>query len=96
MAGLGLLPPLEMDSGNGAYLLYPIDVPNDEESTKLMRRCLESVACKFDTEKARVDRSTFNASRILRVPGTLNCKGDPTPERPHRRAILTSVPGMEL
>jgi hypothetical protein len=30
----------------------------------------------------------FNASRIIRVPGTWNRKGDNTPDRPHRRAVL--------
>jgi len=28
----------------------------------------------------------------MRIPGTLNAKGDDTPERPHRRARLLSTP----
>lgn len=96
MAKLGSPEPVEMDSGNGSYLLYPLDLPNDEDSREMVKRCLEALAIRFDCEGARVDRSIYNASRILRVPGTLNRKGDPTPERPHRRAILTAVPGVEL
>jgi hypothetical protein len=96
MAALSLRPPFEMDSGNGAYLLYPIDLPNDDTSREIIKRCLEALADKFDADRARVDTSTYNASRILRVPGTLNCKGDPTTERPHRRALLTVAPGVQL
>lgn len=93
---LGFPRPVEMDSGNGAYLLYPVDLPNDDASKMLIKRCLEALAAKFNCSEAKIDTTTFNASRILRVPGTLNCKGTPTLERPYRRAILTIVPGLEL
>lgn len=96
MAAEGFPQPIEMDSGNGAYLLYPIDLPNDEPSIGMIRDCLKALAHKFNCAEAVVDTSTYNPSRILRVPGTLNCKGDPTPERPHKRAILTIAPGVQL
>ncbi len=92
MASLSFPKPIEMDSGNGAYLLYPIDLPNDETSTRIVKLCLEAIASRFNTTAAMVDTSTHNASRILRVPYTENCKGDPTSERPHKRALVTYWP----
>lgn len=96
MASLGFARPVEMDSGNGAYLLYPIDLPNDTAARGMIKRCLEALASRFNCDRAHVDTSVYNASRIMRVPGTLNCKGTPTPDRPYRRALLTTVPGVTL
>lgn len=96
MSALGFPAPIEMDSGNGAYLLYPLDLPNTEETRDMIKGCLEALASKFDTEAARVDTSVHNASRIMRVPGTLNSKGTETEERYHRRCLLTVVPGVTL
>ena len=39
-----------------------------------------------------VDRKVFNASRIVKLYGTLARKGDSTPDRPHRRAAVLEVP----
>ncbi|HPW10530.1 MAG TPA: hypothetical protein PK154_05390, partial [Methanoregulaceae archaeon] len=36
----GFPDPVMADSGNGAHLLYPIDLPNDDESTDLVKGCL--------------------------------------------------------
>jgi hypothetical protein len=96
MSRLGFPRPIEMDSGNGAYLLYPIDLPNDDASKTTIKRCLEALARRFNCDRARVDTSVYNASRIMRVPGTLNCKGTPALDRPHRRTLLTIVPGAVL
>jgi hypothetical protein len=84
--------PLFADSGNGAHLLYRIDLPNDAASTALLKRCLESLALRFDDEVVRVDLRTFNAARIWKVYGTLAAKGDATTDRPHRLARLLDAP----
>jgi hypothetical protein len=89
---LGWPEPLFADSGNGAYLLFRIDLPNDDPSRELVKGCLELLALRFDNAKVRVDTGNFNASRIGRVPGTKNCKGTPSDERPHRFAKLLKVP----
>ena len=88
----GFPEPIVADSGNGCHLLYRIDLPNDEESTNLVRRCLEAVALCFSDPAVDVDLKTFNASRIWKLYGTLAAKGDATPERPHRLARLLAVP----
>jgi hypothetical protein len=84
--------PILADSGNGAHLLYRIDLPNDPESTDLIKRILESVASRFSDAVVDVDKSVFNAARIWKLYGTLSAKGDPTPERPHRIARMLEVP----
>jgi hypothetical protein len=92
LTGLGFPEPSRMDSGNGAYLLYAVDLPNDAPSLELVHGFLKALAARFDDETTQIDTSVANAARIMRMPGTLNAKGDNTPERPHRRARLLSMP----
>ena len=40
--------PLSEDSGNGAHLLYRLDLPNDEASTTLVARVLQALALLFN------------------------------------------------
>jgi hypothetical protein len=84
--------PILADSGNGGHLLLRIDLPNDAPSTKMIERCLEALAFRFDDDHVLVDQSVFNASRIWKIYGTVAAKGDPTAERPHRLAKLLNVP----
>lgn len=74
------------DSGNGAHLLGRIDLPNDLESTSIIKKCLEALSVRFTDDSIAVDLTTFNAARIWKLYGTFACKGDSTPERPHRGA----------
>ncbi len=80
------------DSGNGAHLLVRVDLPNDEDSTNLIKTCLEALATRFDDDAVSIDPGVFNAARIWKLPGTLARKGDSTPDRPHRLARLLDVP----
>ena len=84
--------PVVADSGNGGHLAYRIDLPNDENSTQLLKQCLQALALRFNDDKVVVDLSTYNASRIWKVYGTLAAKGPNTPVRPHRRAKLLEAP----
>lgn len=92
LSGLGWPEPVAIDSGNGAHLLYRIDLPADKLAQGIVRDVLLHLAEKFDSDVARVDRSVHNASRISKLPGTWARKGEPTAERPHRMARLVSVP----
>lgn len=82
--------PIEIDSGNGAYLVYNIDLPSNDDG--LVQRVLAGLAQRFDTDQVHIDQTTFNQSRIMRLPGTLNCKGDGSEDRPHRFAKLLAAP----
>ncbi|WP_236013073.1 hypothetical protein [Heyndrickxia sporothermodurans] len=84
--------PIVADSGNGAHLLYPIDLPNDDESTMLVKTALEALDFQFSNESVNVDKGIFNAARIWKLYGTMACKGDHTDERPHRLSQILSCP----
>jgi hypothetical protein len=93
LAGRGWGNPTAAMSGNGYHLLYRTALPNDRQSSDLLKRCLASLAMMFDDEKTNIDTSIFNASRICKAYGTMARKGDDTPERPHRRSALLGSPG---
>src|SRR5262245_25663186 len=94
LQGLGFLENsiIVADSGNGAHVLIPIDLPNDEESTQLVKRCVEAVGVCFSDDQVLVDLKVFNPGRIWKLYGTMACKGDSTKDRPHRLARLLFVP----
>jgi hypothetical protein len=92
LSAAGWPEPLTAMSGNGYYALYRIDLPNDPEATDLVQRVLRSLAERFDTERAKIDTTVSNASRIVGVVGTLKRKGDDLPDRPRRRSRLEHVP----
>jgi hypothetical protein len=80
------------DSGNGAHLLYRADLPNDSRATNLVKGILAGVAARCATDDIAVDQTVFNAARITKLYGTLVCKGDNLPDRPHRRSRLLEIP----
>jgi hypothetical protein len=86
--------PLEIDSGNGAYLVYAIDVPAQDDG--LIQRVLAGLAKRFDIDAIHIDQTAYNSARIMRLPGTWNCKGDGTPDRPHRQARIMHAPDTLL
>jgi P4 family phage/plasmid primase-like protien len=90
LAGEDWPDPIMADSGNGYHLLYPIDLPADDE--EVVRRCLEALASQFDTDQVTIDRAVFNPARITKLYGTLARKGDHTEERPHRRSGILHIP----
>lgn len=81
--------PIMLDSGNGAQMMYRIDLPVEDGG--LVQRCIAGIATAGD-DKVDVDLTVFNPARIWRIPGTMNCKGDDVKTRPHRMAQILSVP----
>lgn len=73
----GFPPGIIADSGNGAHLLIPLDLPGDDRG--YIKRLLTDLAAKFDTDKATVDTSVHNASRIWKLYGCESRKGDNCP-----------------
>ena len=94
LAAQGWPEPVFADSGNGAHLLYALDLPNNAQSSDLVKHCLLALSSLFSDEQVKVDTSTGNASRIFKLYGTLARKGDSTTERPHRRAVILSAPAQ--
>mgnify|MGYP005959740529 FL=1 len=89
LSSLGWPDPIMTDSGNGAQLMYRIDLPADDG--ELVRRVIGEIA-KASSEQVAIDTSVHNPARIWRLPGTMNCKGDSIPERPHRMARILEKP----
>lgn len=89
LSSLGWADPIMTDSGNGAQLMYRIDLPADDG--ELVRRVIGEIA-KASSEQVAIDTSVHNPARIWWLPGTMNCKGDSIPERPHRMARILEEP----
>jgi hypothetical protein len=96
LAGEGCPAPVVADSGNGYHLLYrlaeplPVSLPLAESDP--IKRALQHLAQRFDLPAGSIDTKVFNPSRIVKFPGTLTCKGEPTADRPHRRAKILETP----
>jgi hypothetical protein len=88
------LEPVVADSGNGAHLLYRIDLPVDDAG--VVDRCLKAIAARFDDAAVKIDTTVHNPARIWKLYGTLVCKGDNTAERPHRFSRIVSSPAAVL
>jgi hypothetical protein len=89
--------PVLADSGNGGHLLYRINLPNDQSSKELVKDCLEALSLRFSNSQVVIDVANFNASRLCRVYGTVNGKGQPSEDRPHRPTKLLEMPDeMEI
>lgn len=84
MKSIGFYEPISAVSGNGAHLLYRIDLDNTKENEELIGRCLTALALLFNNEAVKVDEVNKNPSRICKLYGTVAQKGANTEERPHR------------
>jgi hypothetical protein len=72
--------PITVNSGNGAHIYVPTELPNDQASKALCQKVLKAFAGKYDTKTVKVDTGVFNASRITKVPGTIARKGAEVPD----------------
>lgn len=94
LAARGWPDPLRGDSGNGAHLVYAIDLP--VECDDLVGRVLDAAqarwGCVVGDVTLKVDGKNRNPARITKLFGTVARKGDDTPERPHRRARILAAP----
>lgn len=88
--------PIVADSGNGYHARFAVDLPAEDDG--LIERCLKALSATHSDDAVKVDVSLFNASRIIKLYGTLSRKGDDLknppagPPRPHRRAQVISAP----
>ena len=81
--------PVFLDSGNGAQLMYNVNLPRDDSD--LVQNCLNALSSVND-DKVRIDQAVFNPSRIWRLPGTMNRKGDEIDDRVYRMAKIVETP----
>lgn len=94
LSNMGFPSPVIACSGNGYHAIYKIDLPNTKEVTEIIKRFLITLDKKFSNEKAKIDKTTYNASRITKLYGTMACKGDNMEDRPHRRSMIIENPDV--
>jgi len=90
--GLGTMgwpQPIMLDSGNGAQLMYRVDLPAVDDG--LIQACLKAIQPAGDAA-VQIDQTVHNPARIWRLPGTMNCKGDEHEDRVYRQAHVISIP----
>lgn len=90
LTGRGWPEPIRNDSGNGYHAWYRIDLPADDGG--LVERVLKALGARHTDARVKIDTSLFNPSRVIKLYGSLAAKGDATPDRPHRRSRVLSVP----
>lgn len=61
-----------VDSGNGAHLYVPIETGIQEPAIKSAIMGIKTI---YETELVEVDETVSNPARLMRAPGSINCKG---------------------
>lgn len=80
------------DSGNGCHVVVCTDLENNQQNVQIVKQFLNTLDFMFSDENVQVDTTTYNPSRIIKLYGTIACKGDNTEERPHRQSDLLEIP----
>jgi len=86
-------------SGNGHYVLaqiVPIQVNENDIALKFKRFCQLMVEKSTSRIAGVKFDPVFNLSRVMRVIGTQNRKGQSVPGRPHRRAHIVTNPSYAV
>jgi predicted P-loop ATPase len=92
LTSIGWPQPLIALSGNGVHVMYRCDEPNDEPARVDFECATKMLSSIFTTPTVEVDITSFNASRVWKVYGTLSMKGSSTADRPHRIAEIIGLP----
>ncbi|HYH67436.1 MAG TPA: hypothetical protein VD866_22245 [Urbifossiella sp.] len=97
LAAQGCAAPVVIDSGNGVHLYYRLTEQLGgghvaDPSADQLAGVLTCLNARFGTRAAEIDTTIFNASRLMKVPGTPARKGPGTADRPHRMSRVVEVP----
>lgn len=82
--------PLVTSSGNGAHLVYGLDLPVDDDGR--VKGALVTLAEMFSGEGIELDLKVYDPARLVKLPGTVVRKGVASFDRPHRVAQILSAP----
>lgn len=82
--------PVRAVSGNGAHLMYRVDLPADDGG--LVKGVTHALGEQWSDGVVTLDPAVHNAARIWKMYGTMARKGDDSEQRPHRAARLVEVP----
>jgi P4 family phage/plasmid primase-like protien len=92
LRALGWPEPVYADSGNGAHLVYAVDLPNNEKATETVELVLKALDALFSDNIVKIDAKNYNASRIWKAYGTMARKGADVADRPWRRSQVLETP----
>jgi hypothetical protein len=81
-----------VDSGRGFHAYWACDLPADDATKEAVSTMLDRLGRKFNGPRGTIDRKIRNASRVMKLPGTLAVKGDESPGRPYRRCQFIQPP----
>lgn len=84
--------PIVCTSGNGAHLQIPVDLPNDEETTEIVKRFYKFLGSQFTDNQVDIDQKVYNLARLCKTYSTTAKKGANLPERPWRKAEILYIP----
>ena len=84
--------PIVCSSGNGAHLQIPVDLPNDEETTEIVKRFYKFLGIQFTDNQVDIDQKVYNLARLCKTYSTTAKKGANLPERPWRKAEILYIP----
>ena len=79
-------------SGNGTHLQLAVDLPNDDETTEILKRFYKYLGQRFTDEHVDIDQKVFNLARLCKVYSTVAKKGANIPDRPWRQSKILYVP----
>jgi thioredoxin-related protein/uncharacterized protein YlbG (UPF0298 family) len=88
----GFPDPIVCTSGNGAHLQIPVDLPNDEETTEIIKRFYKYLGSQFTDSQVDIDQKVYNLARLCKTYSTVAKKGANLPERPWRKAEIIYIP----
>lgn len=88
----GFSRPVVADSANGYHLYYKVDFGNNNNTLAIVKDFLRALEMMFGNDAVEIDTSVFNASRIVKVIGTVSNKGSNTADRPQRESFFVQVP----
>ena len=79
-------------SGNGTHLQLLVDLPNDDETTEILKRFYKYLGQRFTDEHVDIDQKVYNLARLCKTYSTTAKKGANLPDRPWRQSKILYVP----
>jgi hypothetical protein len=70
-------------------MTFWFSLTNSNSST---HRVLKALNQRFGDQRVQIDSTVAPAKQLVRLPGTLTCKGAATPDRPHRSSSVLKIP----
>jgi len=92
LQSLGLpAPHLIAMSGNGYHIIYKLNSPLPTKEACKIKAILKHLNKLLSDNNVKIDTQIGDPTRLLKLYGTTACKGENTPDRPHRESYIESI-----